>query len=75
MRWLDGITNSKVMTLSKLQGIVKDREALYAAAHGITDSDTTEGLNNNTSEFQTFASFNWNSRNLPLNYILLEIPR
>ena len=42
MRWLDGITNSKVMTLSKLQEIVKDREALYAEVHGITDSDTTE---------------------------------
>ena len=42
MRWLDGITNSKVMTLSKLQKIVKDREALCAAVHGITDLDTTE---------------------------------
>ena len=37
-RWLDGISNSVDMNLSKLQGIVKDREAWRAAAHGITKS-------------------------------------
>ena len=40
MRWLDGITNLTVMSLSKLQEIVKDRKALHAAVHGVTKSRT-----------------------------------
>jgi len=40
MRWLDDVSDSKDMSMSKFQEIVKDREAWHAAVHGVAKSQT-----------------------------------
>ena len=63
IRWLDGITDSMDMSLSKLQEMVKDREAWHAASHEIAESGMTWQLNKNKGMFRFFyIIYKWHHR-------------
>jgi len=56
-RWLDGITDSMDMSLSKLQEIVKDREFWHVAVHGLAKSRTQQVNNNNNEIIASFKLY------------------
>ena len=67
MSWLDGVTDSVDMNLSKLRELMKNREAWRAGAHGVTESRTQRGNQTTTSEPNQTGSKRKNGTSSPFH--------
>ena len=70
MRWLDGLTDSMAMSLSKFWEMVKDSEAWHAAVHGVTESGTTERLTTEDDRLVIDKRYEWGVKEMVMAVVL-----